>query len=125
MLRPICVFFVACGFWICAGQTVFAQCVQVALINDSGNIVTPGGLVTGFKIGEDIVFNIVLPPHREQKEARPVSCPLDLVTEIRTLYNRSCTSDRARRQAAETNNTTLNAVIQRCAKLESALLNSH
>ena len=98
-----------------------AQCVQVALIDEIGNIITPGGLVTGFKIGDSIVYNVGLPPHREQKEARQIECPQDLITEIRDLFNRSCTSDRARQQTAITNNTEVSAVTQRCIELQAAL----
>jgi len=122
--RSISTFLFALVLWLCSGQITLAQCVQVALINDSGNIITPGGLVTGFKIGEDIVFDIKLPPHREQKEARSAPCPPGLVTEVRALYNRSCTSDRARQQAAVTNNTNIRAVTERCTQLRSSLSKS-
>lgn len=99
-----------------------AQCVQVALIDDAGKIVTPGGLVIGFKIGESIVYNVGLPPHREQKEARAVPCPQDLITEINDLFNRSCTSERARVQTAVTNNTSVDAVVQRCVDMRDAMM---
>ena len=98
-----------------------AQCVQVALYDDASNIIVPGGLVTGMKIGETVVFNVGLPPHREQKEARPIPCPQDLETAIRDLYNRSCTSDQARQQTAVNRQTSLDVVVQGCAEMRSAL----
>ena len=98
-----------------------AQCVQVALYDDAGNIIVPGGLVTGIKIGDTVIFNFGLLPHREQREARPVPCPQDLVVAIQDLYNRSCTSDRARQQTAVNSDTSIEAVTRRCTDLRTAL----
>lgn len=104
-----------------SSQTTHAYCVQVALLDDGGQIISPGGLVVGMKVGETPVFNTPIPPHREQKEVREVPCPQDLSREMLDLYNRSCTSERAQQQMSVNNGLPVEAVQKRCVELRVAL----
>jgi hypothetical protein len=98
-----------------------AQCVEVALIDDAGKPILSNGLVTGMVIGDAPVFIAEMPPHRERRVIGPVACPADLTREVTNLYNLSCTSETARRQAAETNGTSLDIILQRCEDMNTAL----
>jgi hypothetical protein len=106
-----------------ADQRASAQCVEVAFKNDAGQLINPPGLVPGMMIGDAPVFNdkLDLPVHRDIEVARTAPCDDELVRNIRRLYNMSCTSERARQQAAETNDKSIDVILQRCSDLSAAL----
>lgn len=106
---------------VLADQRASAQCVEVAFKNDAGQLIVPPGLVVGMMIGDAPVFNVDLPVHRDIKVVRAAPCSNELAREIQRLYNMSCTSERARKQAAETNDTSIDVILQRCSDLSAAL----
>ena len=108
---------------VLADQRASAQCVDVAFKDDAGQLIVPPGFVVGIMIGDATVFgeNVDLPVHRDIKVVRAAPCPNEITREIKRLYNMSCTSKRARQQAAETNNTSIDVILQRCSDLSAAL----
>lgn len=110
--------FVALSF---AATVANAGCVRVALLDESGAIIKPDGLVVGLLIGAEPVFPQALPGHRERKVVGPVACPRDVIDPVRDLYNLSCASGQAMRQAAINNAQNIDIVRQRCQQLATAL----
>ncbi len=102
-------------------QNAHAKCVQVALLDNAGKVIMPGGLVVGLKVGDTPIFNVPMPVHREQKEIRDMPCPQDLTSAVLDLYNRACTSDTARQQMAVNRDQNVEIIRKRCGELREAL----
>lgn len=106
---------------IVAASSVQAACVRVALLDERGEIIIPDGLVVGMEVGTDPVFPLPLPAHRERKVIGPVKCPREVFEPIRDLYNLSCLTEQARRQASMSNSQSIMVVEHRCQELAAAL----
>lgn len=106
---------------ILAATNSHAACVRVALIDESGVIIKPDGLVIGIEIGDAPVFTTPLPAHHEQRVVGPVACPREVVDPIKNLFDLSCASEQAMRQAAVTNGQDVAYVLQRCEDLAAAI----
>lgn len=104
-----------------AATSAEAGCVRVALLDESGTIIKPDGLVVGIQIGTEPVFPQALPDHHERKVVGPVECPREVIDPVRDLYNLSCASDQAMSQASVNNSQSILVVQQRCQELAAAL----
>jgi len=101
-----------------------SQCVELVLINDAGQPIIPNGLVVGIIVGDAPVFVEELPAHREKRTIGTVKCPEDLTRQVLALYNSSCPTEKARLQSAESNSTSVEVVVRRCAQLKKSLTTS-
>ncbi len=104
-----------------SAQGASASCVTVALLDEAGLVVKPDGLVVGIKVGSAPVFVQQLPSHATRREVGQVSCPPNVIQQVRSLFDLSCRSEQAMRQVAENNTARLDAIRQRCESLQTAL----
>lgn len=115
------VFFLTCVF---SGQTAAASCVTIALLDESGAIIKPDGLVVGFKVGDTPIFPTPIPAHVSQREVGPITCSHEIIRPMRGLYDLSCRTDQAMRQTAENNRQQYLVVRQQCSALNAALVSA-
>lgn len=97
------------------------RCNVMQFFDAQGALVPTAAPVVGMMVGERPVYDPSVTGAASIRPGAEVSCPPSLVDGIRSTFEKTCTSDQRRRQAASEHKVDTKAIDKGCADMRQAL----
>jgi hypothetical protein len=100
---------------VMSSSAMAAECVQVTLRDVNGLAIKTDKPLVGFVMPEGApLLDYAIVAGSQIEAGTSVSCPVELIAAMTSLFNESCTTDAQRAATVKANNTTPENVNKRC-----------